>query len=84
MGLALSRLSPNDLYAEVILATLNPAVRSLGLVLPAQLNGAILGAALPLDQSLALIWPHMTGLIAVTILLFALGYVLFHRREIRV
>jgi len=83
LDLALGRISPNALYAEVILATLNPAVRSLGLVLPTQLHGAILGAPLPIDQSLALIWPHLTGLIAATILLFALGYVLFQRREIR-
>jgi len=83
LELALTRLSPNALYAEAILAMLNPAVRSLGLVLPIQLRGAILGAPLPLDQSLSLIWPHLTGLIAATILLFALGYVLFQRREIR-
>jgi ABC-2 type transport system permease protein len=30
-----------------------------------------------------LIWPQLTGLIAATILLFALGYVLFQRQEIR-
>jgi len=83
LDLALGRISPNTLYAEIILATLNPAVRSLGLVLPIQLNGAILGAPLPLDQSLSLIWPHLTGLIAATIVLFTLGYVLFQRQEIR-
>jgi ABC-type transport system involved in multi-copper enzyme maturation permease subunit len=48
-----------------------------------QLQGAVFGAPLPLDQSLALIWPHLTGLIAATILLFAVGYVLFQRQEIR-
>lgn len=81
--MTLTRLSPNTLYAEAMLAMLNPAVRSLGLVLPFQLQGAILGAPLPLSQSLVLIWPHLTGLIAVTILLFVLGYVLFQRQEIR-
>ncbi|MFQ5611593.1 MAG: ABC transporter permease [Anaerolineae bacterium] len=83
LELALTRLSPNALYAEAILAILNPTVRSLGLVLPVQLQGAILGAPLPLGQSLLLIWPNLTGLIAATILLFALGYVLFQRQEIR-
>jgi len=29
------------------------------------------------------VWPQLTGLIAATILLFALGYVLFQRQEIR-
>lgn len=83
LELFLSRLSPNTLFAESIVALLQPAVRSLGLVLPFQLQGAILGAPLPLVQSLLLIWPHLTGLVAVTILLFALGYVLFQRQEIR-
>ena len=83
LEMALARLSPNTLYAEATLATLNPTVRSLGLVLPIQLQRAVLGAPLPLRQSLLLIWPHLTGLIAGTVLLFALGYVLFQRREIR-
>jgi ABC-2 type transport system permease protein len=82
-GLFLSRLSPNTLYAEATVALLNPVVRSLGLVLPMQLQGAVLGTPLPLSQSLLLIWPNLTGLIAVTILLFAVGYVLFQRQEIR-
>jgi ABC-2 type transport system permease protein len=83
LELTLSRLSPNALYSEAILAILKPSIRSLGLVLPIQMQGAVFGAPLPLDQSLLLIWPHLTGLVAMTILLFALGYVLFQRQEIR-
>lgn len=83
VGLALARISPNTLYGEVVLAMLNPAVRALGFVLPSQLQGAILGTPLPLSQSLALIWPHLTGLIATVILLFAASYVLFQRQEVR-
>ncbi|MFW6136173.1 MAG: ABC transporter permease [Chloroflexota bacterium] len=83
LELSLSRLSPNALYSEAILAVLKPTVRSLGPVLPIQLHGAVFGTPLPLDQSLALVWPHLTGLIAATILLFAMGYVLFQRQEIR-
>jgi ABC-2 type transport system permease protein len=30
-----------------------------------------------------LTWPHLTGLIAATIALFAIGYILFQRQEIR-
>lgn len=80
---ALTRLSPTTLYTESAFALLQPTVRSFGLVLPAHLQGAVLGSPLPLRQSLLLIWPQLTGLIAGTILLFALGYVLFQRREIR-
>ena len=80
LELALSRLSPNTLYSEVMLALLQPTIRSVGLVLPIQLHGAVLGSPLPLGQSLLLVWPQMTGLMAAIILLFALGYVLFQRR----
>ncbi len=83
MALALTRLSPITLYTEITLALLHPTIRALGLVLPIQLHGAILGSPLPLSQSLLLIWPHLTGLVSGTILLFALGYVLFQRQEIR-
>jgi ABC-2 type transport system permease protein len=86
--LAVSRLSPNTLYGEIMIALLQPSVRSLDLVFPIQLlqlqqQGALIGTPLPLLQSLLLIWPQLTGLIAGTILLFALGYVLFQRQEIR-
>ncbi len=83
LELVLSRLSPNTLYTEIMLALMHPTVRSVGLILPIQLQGAILGSTLPLHQSLLLIWPQLTGLIAATILFFALGYVLFQRQEIR-
>ncbi|GIW31326.1 MAG: ABC transporter permease [Meiothermus sp.] len=81
--LAFSRLSPNTLYAEAIQALLNPGVRSLGPVLISQLEGALLGSPLPLGQSFLLAWPQLTGLIALTIGLFAVAYVLFQRREVR-
>ncbi len=80
----LSRISPNTLFVESTIALLKPAVRSLGLVLPFDLQGAILGAPLPVSQSLLMIWPHITGLLAVTIMIFALAYVSFQRQEIRV
>ncbi len=79
----LGRVSPNTLYVETTVGLLNPAVRAFGLVLPSQLQGAVLGAPLPLSESILLIWPQLTGLIAVTILIFALTYVLFQRQEIR-
>jgi len=80
----LARFSPVTLYTEIVLGLLNPAVRSLGLVLPIQLHGALLGSPLPMGESLMLIWPQLTSMAAATILLFALGYVLFQRQEIRI
>ncbi|HEY79947.1 MAG TPA: ABC transporter permease [Anaerolineae bacterium] len=83
--IALARFSPTFLYGEIMAAILNPAVKmvGLGLLLPIQPQGSIPGSPLPLSQSLLLVWPQFTGLIAATILLFALGYVLFQRQEIR-
>ncbi|MCX8104063.1 MAG: ABC transporter permease [Candidatus Bipolaricaulota bacterium] len=86
LELFLARLSPNTLYAESILAILNPEVRALGpllLVQFLQLQHWGVRSPLPLSQSLLLVWPQLTGLIAGTIVLFAIGYVLFQRQEIR-
>lgn len=85
LELFLARLSPNTLYAEAILAFLNPAVRAFGPLVPLQLIQLqwAVPTPLPLSQSLLLVWPQLTGLIAGTILLFAIGYVLFQRQEIR-
>jgi ABC-2 type transport system permease protein len=81
--LALARVSPNVLFGEATLALLNPAARAFGPVLFAQLEGALLGSPLPFAESLMLIWPQITGLIAAVIVLFTVAYVLFQRQEIR-
>jgi ABC-2 type transport system permease protein len=78
----LSRLSPNTLFAETTLALLNPSTRALGLVLSTQLEGAV-SAPLPFSESLALVWPQVTGLFAAFILLFTGAYVMFQRQEVR-
>jgi ABC-2 type transport system permease protein len=80
---ALSRLSPSTLFGEIALALLNPAQRALGPIYLVQLQGAVPGAPLPLGQSLIIAWPQMVGLIAGTILLFSIGYVVFQRQEVR-
>ena len=57
--------------------------RALGPVFYSQIQGALLGAPLPATQSFILVWPQLTGLVAETILIFAIGYVIFQRQEIR-
>jgi ABC-2 type transport system permease protein len=79
----LSRLSPSTLFGEVALALLNPAQRALGTIYLVQLQGAVPGAPLPLEQSLIIAWPQMVGLIAGSILLFVVGYIVFQRQEVR-
>jgi ABC-2 type transport system permease protein len=79
----LQRLSPSHLYAEVVVAILNPTTRSLGPIYLSQLQGAVLGAPMPLGESLMIAWPQIVGLVAGTILLFVLGYIIFQRQEVR-
>jgi ABC-2 type transport system permease protein len=78
----LSRLSPNTLFAETALAVLDPTTRSLGAILSSQLEGAI-SAPLPFAQSLTLIWPQVTGLVASFLGLFTIAYIAFQRQEVR-
>ncbi len=85
LQLSLGRFSPNTLYGEILAVLLNPTIRSLslGYLVFGPPAGAVANAPLPVGQSLLVVWPEITGLIAATILLFALAYVLFQRQEIR-
>jgi len=79
---ALDRVSPSKLYNEIAIALLNPQARSTGVLL-FYTRGMLLGAPLPAAQSFILVWPQLTGLIAAMILIFAVGYIVFQRQEIR-
>jgi ABC-2 type transport system permease protein len=78
----IGRLSPSILYEEATIALLNPEVRTIGFLLPQQVDRAVPGT-LSLDQSLLLAWPQTVGLVALTVLCFAGAYILFMRQEIR-
>ena len=79
----LARLSPNTLFAESLLGILHPTTRALGPVFMNQLEGAVMGNPLPLGQSLLLVWPQATGLVAGVIVMFVAAYVVFQRQEVR-
>jgi ABC-2 type transport system permease protein len=79
----LARLSPGTLFAEVILALLDPTTRALGPIYLSQLQGAVVGAPLPMTESVMMALPQIVGLIAGTIVLFVIGYVVFQRQEVR-
>jgi ABC-2 type transport system permease protein len=84
-GQLLSRLSPSTLFNEVAFVLLNPddvSARALGPIYLTQLQGAARGA-LPLGQSLIIAWPNIVGLVAATIVLFTIGYMVFQRQEVR-
>jgi ABC-2 type transport system permease protein len=80
--LNLLRVVPSQLFSEATTTLLMPSVRSLGPLTMEQVHGAI-PSPLPLGQSLLLVWPQLTGLVAATIVCFALSYQSFMRREIR-
>jgi len=79
----LRRISPNELFSEAATTLLAPDTRALGSVYLEQIRGAILGAPLPLSESLAIAWPQAVALIAGVIVLFVAGYVVFQRQEVR-
>jgi len=86
---AFARLSPSVLFNEVVAVLLDPSVRSpqqsmlasLGLALIER--GAVPDAPIPLLQSVLIVWPQIVGLIAGSILLFVVGYIVFQRQEVR-
>ncbi len=79
----LARLSPSTLFGEVVVALLDPTTRSLGPIYLSQMQGAVLGAPLPLGESMLIAWPQTVGMVATAILLFVIGYVIFQRQEVR-
>jgi ABC-2 type transport system permease protein len=79
----LARLSPSTLFGEVVVALLDPTTRSLGPIYLSQMQGAVLGAPLPVGESMLIAWPQTVGMIATAILLFVIGYVIFQRQEVR-
>jgi ABC-2 type transport system permease protein len=79
----LARFSPSTLFAEVVVALLDPTTRSLGPIYLSQLQGAVLGAPLPLASSLLIAWPQIVAMIATAMMLFVVGYVVFQRQEVR-
>lgn len=83
MQQALGRLSPAFLYEEVTAALLTPELRTLGVILPEQAYRAV-PSRLPIGQSLLLVWPQLTALVALCAVMFAIAYVAFLRQEVRV
>ena len=76
------RLAPSQLYTDATTTLLMPTIRSLGPVSMQQMAGAIPGP-LPVDESLMVVWPQVSGLIAASIVCFALTYYCFMRKEIK-
>ncbi|WP_208643460.1 ABC transporter permease [Pedobacter miscanthi] len=76
------RIAPGQLYSDAATTMLMPSIRSLGPMSMEQLSGAI-PSPLPFRESLVIVWPQLSGLLAGSIAFFALAYYIFMRREIR-
>jgi ABC-2 type transport system permease protein len=81
----LSSISPYLLFDEAVRSILSPTKPSLGPILDQirMLRGEVVGAALPLRESLQVVWVQIVGLIAGAIVLFVATYVAFQRQEVR-
>ena len=80
--LGLMRLAPSELFNEATTTLLMPSIRSLGPLTMEQLQGAI-PSPFPLGESIMIVWSQLTGLIAATVVCFAISYIVFMRREVR-
>lgn len=78
----LLRLAPSQLFTDATTTLLMPSVRSLGPITMEQMAGAI-PSPLSYKESIMIVWPQVSGLIAATVVCFALSYYLFMRREVR-
>jgi ABC-2 type transport system permease protein len=77
-----SQLSPVTLFQNVSTVLLDPEVRTVGLVTQEQVDRAIV-SELNLTQSLAVVWPQIAILVALTSVMFAAAYIAFMRDEVR-
>jgi ABC-2 type transport system permease protein len=74
--------SPNWLFSNASSAILHPAIRTLGTITQAQ-AAYMIPNPLSLGQSMILVWPYLTGLVCLSVICFAISYLLFMRQEIR-
>jgi ABC-2 type transport system permease protein len=83
LQLTIERFSPKTLYVESASAVLSPLVTSLDVLTPQDVEGLLPDTALSLRDSLLLVWPQLTALVALIIVLFGLPYIVFMRQEVR-
>jgi len=79
--------SPMELYSDATATVIDPLRKSTRGTLPAGPLEAIsmtrFSGPLPLAQSLLVVMPHLISLLAITVVCFALSYIVFMRQEIR-
>jgi ABC-2 type transport system permease protein len=82
-ALMLQRISPSTLFGEATTVLLLPLWRGAELLTAGEELSYMILNPLSLGQSTLLIWPQLTALISLTVICFAISYVVFMRQEIR-
>ncbi len=79
--------SPMVLYSKATEIIINPMRKTTGSIVMMMPMEQILSSRfqnpLPLGQSVIIVFPHMTALIAITLICFAISYLVFIKQEIR-
>jgi ABC-2 type transport system permease protein len=78
----LLRLSPSYLFQEAFSFILNPVMMGMGVITTEQASFMVPNP-LSLGQTLLAVWPHIVGLISLSVVLFAISYIVFMKQEIR-
>jgi ABC-2 type transport system permease protein len=83
-----NRFLPSTLYSEASRVLLNPLEMSRNISTPTTVEGyrqaqQQIPSLLSLDQSFIVVWPQIVGLVAMTVICFAIAYILFMRQEVR-
>jgi len=83
----LLRFSPNTLFGEAATVILHPVLLETNIGMVGALASGQAAYMIPnplnLGQSLGIIWPHLTSLISLSVICFAISYLLFMKQEIR-
>ncbi len=78
----LLRLSPSYLFQEAFFYLLNPVMMGMGVITMEQAS-FVIPNPLSLGQTLLAVWPHIVGLISLSVVFFAISYIVFMKQEIR-
>lgn len=79
-------ISPMELYNDATATIIDPLEKSVRSTIPGRMESismARFAGPLPLLQSILIVVPYIISLIAITVICFAISYIVFMRQEIR-
>ena len=83
LAVDLMRVSPFILYYESTAAIMDPTLGHLSLRVTDSDLSKMIASPLSLSQSFVQIWPQLIAILMLTIICFAISYVVFMKQEIR-